>query len=153
MLFPTSYTKAQLELSDYVESEVCSFQSGDKMTLTILMRKEMGRFLRWEVSSIHLERAAWEKGRNSAGRQIVDPKVAPEGWQVPSQGKLLSHVQLFATPWKVHGVSRKSLQARTLEWTAFPFSRESSQPRGQVQVSHIVGRSFTSWTTREALST
>ena len=58
MLFPTSYTKAQLELSDYVESEVCSFQSGDKMTLTILMRKEMGRFLRWEVSSIHLEQAA-----------------------------------------------------------------------------------------------
>ena len=34
--------------------------------------------------------------------------------------KLLSHVRLFATPWTtVHGI----LQARILEWVAFPFSR------------------------------
>ena len=32
------------------------------------------------------------------------------------------------------------LQARMLEWLAFPFSRESSQPRDQSQVSHIAGR-------------
>ena len=37
------------------------------------------------------------------------------------------------------------LQARILEWVAVPFSRESSQPRNQTQVSHIVGGSFTSW--------
>ena len=35
------------------------------------------------------------------------------------------------------------LQARTLEWVAFPFSRGSSQPRDQTQVSCIVGRFFT----------
>ena len=29
------------------------------------------------------------------------------------------------------------LQARILEWVAFPFSRESSQPRNQTQVSHM----------------
>ena len=29
------------------------------------------------------------------------------------------------------------LQARILEWVAFPFSRESSQPRDQTQVSYI----------------
>ena len=45
-----------------------------------------------------------------------------------------------------HGI----IQARILEWVAFPFSRESSQPRGQTQVSHIAGRFFTSWATREA---
>ena len=45
----------------------------------------------------------------------------------------------------VHGI----LQARTLEWVAFPFSRGSSQPRDQTQVSHITGRFFTSWATRE----
>ena len=39
----------------------------------------------------------------------------------------------------VHGI----LQARILEWVAFPFSRGSSQPRDQTQVSHIVGRFFT----------
>ena len=40
----------------------------------------------------------------------------------------------------VHGI----LQVRILEWVAFSFSRGSSQPKDQTQVSHIVGRSFTS---------
>ena len=35
----------------------------------------------------------------------------------------------------------------------FLFSRESSQPRDWTQVSHIAGRFFTSWGTREALGT
>ena len=35
-------------------------------------------------------------------------------------------------------------------WVAVPFSRGSSQPRDQPQVSHIAGRFFTSWATREA---
>ena len=48
---------------------------------------------------------------------------------------------VFATPWTVVlGI----LQARILEWVAFPFSRGSSQPRNQTQVSHIAGRFFTS---------
>ena len=42
------------------------------------------------------------------------------------------------------------LQARILEWVAFSFSRGSSQPRDQTQVSCIAGRLFTSWTPREA---
>ena len=42
------------------------------------------------------------------------------------------------------------LQARILEWLAFFFSRGSSQPRDRTQVSRTVGRSFTSWATREA---
>ena len=33
---------------------------------------------------------------------------------------------------------------RILEWVAFPFSKGSSQPRDRTQVSHIVGRFFTS---------
>ena len=39
----------------------------------------------------------------------------------------------------VHGI----LQARILEWVAFPFSRGYSQPRDRTGVSCIVGRSFT----------
>ena len=50
------------------------------------------------------------------------------------------------TDYTGHGV----LQARTLEWVAFPFSRGSSQPRHRTQVSHIAGWFFTSWATREA---
>ena len=42
------------------------------------------------------------------------------------------------------------LQARLLKWVAMPFSRESSQPRDQTQVSLIAGRFFTIWASREA---
>ena len=46
----------------------------------------------------------------------------------------------------VHGI----LQARILEWVAFPFSREFSQPRDWTQVSCIADGFFTSWATKEA---
>ena len=39
----------------------------------------------------------------------------------------------------LHGI----LQARILEWVAFPFSGGSSQPRDQVQLSCIAGRFYT----------
>ena len=39
----------------------------------------------------------------------------------------------------VHGI----LQARILEWVAVPFSRGSSQPEDQTQVSHIAKGFFT----------
>ena len=38
--------------------------------------------------------------------------------------------------YRVHGI----LQAKILEWVAFPFSRGSSQPRDPTQVSGIAGR-------------
>ena len=46
----------------------------------------------------------------------------------------------------VHGI----LQARILEWVAFPISGGSFQPRDGTQVSRIAGRFFTSLATREA---
>ena len=44
-----------------------------------------------------------------------------------------------------HGI----FQARVLEWVAISFSRGSSRPRDRTWVSHIVGRRFTIWATRE----
>ena len=44
----------------------------------------------------------------------------------------------------VHGI----FQARVLEWVAISFSRGSSQPRDQTQVSGIAGRRFTIWATK-----
>ena len=41
------------------------------------------------------------------------------------------------------------LQARILEWVAIPSSRGSFQSRDRTQVSHIVGRLFTVWATKE----
>ena len=46
----------------------------------------------------------------------------------------------------VHGI----LQARILDSIAFPFFRVSSKLRDWTQVSHIIGRFFTSWATRDA---
>ena len=62
-------------------------------------------------------------------------------------------VQLFATPWTAPCQAPLSigiLQARIMEWVAMPSSRGSSQPRDWTQVSHIAGRFFTIWATKEA---
>ena len=48
----------------------------------------------------------------------------------------------------VHGI----FQARVVEWVAISFSRGSSWPRDRTWVSHIIGRHFTIWVTREVLS-
>ena len=45
----------------------------------------------------------------------------------------------------IHGI----FQARILEWVAISFSRRSSRPRDWTPVSHIIGRRFTVWATRE----
>ena len=60
--------------------------------------------------------------------------------------KSLNPVQLFGFHGLVHGI----VQARILDWVAFLFSRGSSQPRDQTQLSCIAGGFFTSWGTREA---
>ena len=45
----------------------------------------------------------------------------------------------------IHGIP----QARILEWVVIPFSRGSPWPRDWTQVSHIAGRFFITWATRE----
>ena len=47
----------------------------------------------------------------------------------------------------IHGI----FQARVLEWVAISFSRGPSQLRDRTWVSHIVGRRFTIWATREVM--
>ena len=73
----------------------------------------------------------------------------------------LSRVWLFATSWLDFLPGSSWFPTRLLrpwdfpgkstEWVAISFSRGSSQPRDQTQVSHIVGRCFTIWATREVL--
>ena len=69
---------------------------------------------------------------------------------------LLSHIQLFATPWpcgspssSIHG----SLQARILEWVANSFCSASSPPSDWTWVSCIASRLFTIWVIRKAPKT
>ena len=78
---------------------------------------------------------------------------------MPSQPHLLMHtkpIQLCPTICNPMNCSlpgslvHEIVQARILEWVAMPSSRGSSQPRDWTQVSHIAGRFFTIWATREA---
>ena len=65
--------------------------------------------------------------------------------------KVTQSCQTLCDPinYTVHGI----LQARILEWVAFPFSRVSSQLRDRTQVSHIAGGFFTSWATGKPKNT
>ena len=65
-------------------------------------------------------------------------------WGLCSKWKSLSHVWLFVA----HGILQGS---RILEWVAFPFSKGSSQPRGQTRVSHTAGGFCTSWALQRGL--
>ena len=54
----------------------------------------------------------------------------------------LHHARLFTTPWtgaRQAPLSMELLQAKILEWVARPYSRGSSQPRDQTQVSLTAG--------------
>ena len=65
---------------------------------------------------------------------------------LPTVCSVLSHIQLFVTPWSVAHqapLSMGILQARILECVAIPFSRGAFQPRNQIHVSHITGGFFT----------
>ena len=73
--------------------------------------------------------------------------------KVKSESEVAQSCQTLCNPMdcspsgsSVHGI----FQARALEWVAISFSRGSSQPRDQTRVSHIAGRRFTVWATREA---
>ena len=69
-------------------------------------------------------------------------------WSEVAQSRLTHcHPMDYSLPGSsVHGI----FQARILEWVAISFSRGSSRPRDWTRVSHIVGRCFTIWATREA---
>ena len=63
-----------------------------------------------------------------------------------SESRLVVADSLHPHDYTIHGI----LQARILEWVAFPSTRGSSQPRDWTQVSHIAGGFFSSWAAGEA---
>ena len=67
-------------------------------------------------------------------------------WKVKVKVAQLCPTLFDSMDYTVHRI----LQARILEWVAFPFSRRSSQPRDQTQVSRIAGGFVTTWAIREA---
>ena len=82
---------------------------------------------------------------------VGPPKMDGSWWEVltklESEVKVTQSCPTLCDPMDstVHGI----LQARILEWVACPFSKGSSQTRDQTQISHIAGKFFPSWATRE----
>ena len=89
------------------------------------------------------------KGLNGAWK-VLNTVTVTLKWSI-------SHSVMFDSLWpmnysppgsSVHGI----FQVIILEWVAIPFSRGSSWPREQIQVSCTAGRFFTIWATREVLT-
>ena len=75
------------------------------------------------------------KKRHETGQLIWQPQVC-----------VCESRSVVSNSLRPHGLCSFSLQgilqARILEWVAMPFSRGSSQPRDQTQVSSVLGRFF-----------
>ena len=141
------------------------------------LRNEMDGWMDVKKEGRRTERK--ERWKRELGRKCSERKKPGSGLWTPSLLFFLYHTQWWSKvnilvaqlcltlcdPMNcsppgssVHGI----LPARTLEWLAIPFSKGSSQPRDQTQVSCIVGdwntfltvqnpgRFFTVWTTGEA---
>ena len=87
----------------------------------------MGDHMQWTLKQIITE---------EGGLQYNEAEG--EGEVAQSCPTLCDPVDRNLLGFSVHGI----LQARILEWTAISFSRGSSQPRDQTQVSRIGGRRF-----------
>ena len=89
----------------------------------------------------------WKRYRRCGFDLWVKEIPLSRKWQVKVKLKVSQLCLTLCSPvnYTVHGI----LQARILEWVAFPFSRGSSQPRDQTQVSHIADTFFTSGATRD----
>ena len=67
-------------------------------------------------------------------------------WKVKVKVTQLCPALCDLMDYTVHGI----LQARILEWVAYPFSRRSSWPRNRTAVSCTTDEFFTNWAIREA---
>ena len=94
------------------------------------------------------------------------PHALYSPWNSPGQNTGVGSLSLLQGIFKTQGsnpglpqcrrilysLSHKE-NSRILECIAYPFSRESSQPRNQTRFSCIAGRFFTNWAIREAQHT
>ena len=104
------------------------------------------RVLEWVAMAFS---ACWYIYFKITNKHIFPPKnkISEKSWtvfkvlQISLKVKVAQSRPTICNPvdCTVHGI----LQARTLEWVAFPFSRGSSQPRDGTQVSHTAGGFFT----------
>ena len=120
-------------LLNWAQSTPTTMRENDKVIFIALMW-----FLTWQqitnyVQDVQKERSSW----------VV---VAPWINRMRVTVTQLCPILYDLINYRVHGI----LQARMLEWGAYPLSSRSSQPRNWIGVSCIAGIFFTNWAIREA---
>ena len=81
-------------------------------------------------------------------QEIKDYNVWAHLFKTESEGESCSVLSDSLRP---HGLYSPWNSRGQNTGVAFPFSRRSSQPRDWTQVSHIAGKFFISWATREVI--
>ena len=105
------------------------------------------RILAWRIPWTEEAGGLQAMGSQRVGHDWVTKQVLCTELTIESESPSVVSDSLYMDhTYTVHGI----LQARILEWVAFPFSKATSQPRDQTPFSCIAGRFFTSWATREA---
>ena len=112
-------------------------------------------YLPWSDKTIYIQNLTLYRSGIADEREKTDHSIKSAGEIVnrktnkkcdPSlQYVKVTQLCLTVTPWTV-----SSILACILHKWAFPISRGSSQPTDWIQVAHIIGGFFTSWTTRDA---
>ena len=100
-------------------------------------------FFKYIYISIQQRKDLWIRRKYLQTRFLLRKKESEVAWPCPT---LCDSMDCSPPGSSIHGI----FQARVLEWIAISFSRGSSWPRDQTQVSCIAGRHFTIWATREA---
>ena len=109
----------------------------------------------------------WLKSGCSESRSVMSSGLQPYGqyspWDSPGQNTRVHSLSLLQGIFPTQGLnpslphcgqilyqlSHKG-SPRILEWVACPFSRGSSWPRNQTEVSCLAGRFFINWAIRES---
>ena len=99
-----------------------------------------------EWCSMKMKRMTCRKLEKAVGLTLQFPHHHVQSKVVQSCMTLWEPMDYRLPGSSVHGI----FQARVLEWVAISFSRGSSWSRDWTWVSHIAGRHFTIWATREA---
>ena len=100
--------------------------------------KEQMHLSKWRNEHFMKESLLMPKKLKLNGSMMTLQDLLSEGEVVQSCPTLCNSVDCSLPGFSVHGI----LQVRVLEWVTISFSRRSSRPRDQTQVSCIRGRRF-----------
>ena len=106
------------------------------MHINVLKPEEIDYFSYLAEWKVNQSQSSWWKSESEKWKKV---KMKSLG----SCPTLCDHMDCSLPGSSIHSI----FQARVLEWIAISFSRGSSQPRYQSQVSRIAGGCFTVWAT------